>query len=1265
MLLFRSKLSKSAPSIGVSVQKARAHAVSRAAFETLEQRRLFAVNVLTFHNDLARDGQNLQETALMPANVNSTNFGKLFEYPTDGQAYAQPLIDTDIDVPGKGTHDIVYVATEHDSVYAFDADSSAGTNAIPLWKRSFINPSTGVTTIPYQDTNSGDLTPEIGITSTPVIDPTSNTIYVVANTKEVVNGVTTYFARLHALDLGTGAEKFGGPVVIAGSVPGTGVGSVNGTVAFQALWGNQRPALTLYNGVVFVAFAAHGDQGPYHGWIMAYAAGTMKQLAVFNTTPNGKGGGIWMSGSGLSVDSQGRLLVSTANGDFDGKKELGDTVLALSLTASGFTVTDSFTPYNQAYLSTSDQDLGSGGVLVLPTQSGSIPHEAVLGGKEGTLYLVNLDNLGGYSTSGSDSQIVQSIRGVVTRVFCALAYYNGSVYVQGTGGSLMRFSLTNGKLSTTPVAHAVHVYGFPGATPVISGNGNSNGIVWMIEPGNPAELHALDATTLAEIYNSNASGVRDQPTAHGVKFTPPVVANGKVYVATSSSLAVYGLFPKATKVPPAPTGLAVVVTSASTIDLSFSAGDTSETGFVILRSADGTNFSRVNVLPAGVTTYTDVALQPSTKYYYRLEAANTAGTSGYIQTVSGQTFAQSNLTGIVGYWRMDEASGGTIFDSSSTGQTGTIVGETTRVPGIVGPGALSFHGTGMAISQVQMLDKPAWNFTASQSFTVGAWIDPERLIGKTVGVVAKSADITPNYGIYINASNQWQFEGATPINGSTATLGWQYVTIVQDAAANKRYLYVNGNLVGSGAAQDASGKGDLWLGTARGSSVYFPGMIDDVRIYNLALSQSQIKTIVGETDPNSPNLTSIRATSSTTAVLTWNEPSGNSAGTATGFTIQQLTSSGSYTNIGLAAAGATTFTATGLTPGAIDTFRVVAFNAAGNNPSQTLTVTMPTSGTGGGSTASIAGTVSKVVNGTTSVFSGVTIFLDANNNGSLDSSEPSIVTGASGAYSFSNLTAGTYRLREVTPSGYNQTTPTTVPTDVTLVTGQQATGLNFVDTAAATTGGGGASVSGFVYNDLNKNAKFDGTDARIAGATVFLDQNKNGLFDSGELNTLTAGDGSYTISGLPAGNFRIREQLPTGYTLSTGASYDVTVTSNSALTYKNFGNVAGAGSTPSGGGSISGFVYADTNGNGVFQTNESGIAGVTLFLDTNKNGIKDTGEATAVTTANGSYTFGSLAAATYRVREIVPAGKTLTTGAFYDVTLPINYNAAYKNFGNR
>ena len=545
--------------------------------EQLESRLSPSVDVLTFHNDQARTGDNLNETQLTPANVNTNTFGQLFSDQVDGQVYAQPLIKTGVSIPGMGVHDVVYVATENDSVYAFDADTNSGSNASPLWQDSFTNPSAGITAVPASVTQSVDIVPMIGTTATPVIDPSTSTLFVVTKTQEVRSDGTHYVQKLHALDLGTGAEKFGGPVTLGDTmhnngpdqgytdvtpiaVPGTGVSGDGTTVRFNALRENERAGLVLSGGVVYLSFTSHGDVGPYHGWLVGFSATTLQMVSVFNTTPDGSEGAIWMSGDAPAVDASGNLFFATGNGTFDASTagtDYGMSVVKLSSTpaANGqLPVLDYFAPHDEASLSSMDLDQGSGGVLLLPDQPGPHPQLLVQAGKNGRIYLINRDTGSMGEFNASTDHVVQVLPGgTITGSYDAPAYFNNGsqqlIYFLGPNDVLKSFSLSNGLLSTTPFAATSEVFGFPGSSPSISANGTQNGIIWVLDntqngtgghaASGPAVLHAYDATTLQELYNSTM--VASDQLGDAVKFTVPVVVNGKVYVGTQTGLYVFGL----------------------------------------------------------------------------------------------------------------------------------------------------------------------------------------------------------------------------------------------------------------------------------------------------------------------------------------------------------------------------------------------------------------------------------------------------------------------------------------------------------------------------------------------------------------------------------------------------------------------------------------------------------------------------------------------------------------------------------------------------
>jgi len=505
----------------------------------------------TYKDDALRTGQDTEETVLTTKNVNVGQFGKRVSYGVDGQVYAQPLFMPDVIVNGRG-HNVVYVATEHDSVYAFDADQTTG--GAPLWHTSFL--SSGVTTAPSADLyiiNCCNVNPEVGITGTPVIDRGTNTLYVVAMTKEPG---PTYVQRLHAIDIATGAERPGSPVTIKASVPGTGDGSSNGVVAFSGQHEFQRAALLLLNGVVYIPWASYGDSRPYHGWIIGYDAITLKQTAVFNDTANGKEGGIWMAGGGLAADpTNGSIYFQTGNGTYDtntGVFDGGDTIYRLN---GKLQIADTFTPFNQSCLANADFDLGSGDSLVLPPQPGATPSELIGGGKEGRVYVVDRTNMGGYTSISNPcsnqsltnvDKVVQELRPgtVAGGVFSSPAYWHGPggsyVYESGASDQIKAFPITNGLLASQPSSKSPETLPNPGANVMISSNGSTAGtaILWALVNHNG--LYAYDATNLGtELYNSNQDPTRDGLTGY-LHFTAPTVANGEVFVGTSTQLVIYG-----------------------------------------------------------------------------------------------------------------------------------------------------------------------------------------------------------------------------------------------------------------------------------------------------------------------------------------------------------------------------------------------------------------------------------------------------------------------------------------------------------------------------------------------------------------------------------------------------------------------------------------------------------------------------------------------------------------------------------------------------
>jgi autotransporter-associated beta strand protein len=531
-------------------------------FEPLEARRLLAVNVTTARYDLARDAANTSETILTPSNVNTNSFGKIASATVDAQVYAQPLLVTGVTVPGYGTRSVLFVATENDTVNALDAQGKNPAQGY-LWKTSLINlgvSNPGETAGQESDYGTTDIIPLVGITGTPVIDPSTNTLYVVGLFKEPGTPASSHYQqRLYALDITSGAVKLGGPVTLSASVPGTGSGSSGGQLAFDPFRENQRPALTLANGEVYIGFASHGDQSPWHGWVLAYNAATLHQDYVYCNTPNGSSGGIWMSGGGLAVDPSGNLYFTTGNGTFDvntGGSDYGMTVEKLS---PNLTPQDYFAPYNESSLSGADLDYGCSNVILLYNQSGSAPNEILSEGKWGQIYLnnANTGHMGEFTSGGPNHDLGEAA--ITTNISTSNvhntdAYWNGSVYSGGDALPIEAFAVGNSTLGTTPTSESSHIFGSPsiedgqGSGVSISSNSSSNGILWALDNSgfnsNPAVLYAYDATNLNNVLwtSAMAGGGRDT-AANAVKFQTPVVANGYVYVAGAGSVTIYGLLP--------------------------------------------------------------------------------------------------------------------------------------------------------------------------------------------------------------------------------------------------------------------------------------------------------------------------------------------------------------------------------------------------------------------------------------------------------------------------------------------------------------------------------------------------------------------------------------------------------------------------------------------------------------------------------------------------------------------------------------------------
>ena len=501
------------------------------------------VQVLTYHNDNTREGQNTQETVLTPANVTSATFGKVGFDSTDGKVDAEPLYVPGVTIGG-ATHNVLYVVTEHDSAYAFDADSGT-----VLWHVSTLG--SGETT--SDSRNCSQVIPEIGMTSTPVIDPkagTHGTVFMVAASKDSGGN---YHQRLHALDLTTGAEQSGSPISIQATYPSTGPESSNGQLVFDPKQYNERAGLLLLNGVVYLGWSSHCDIEPYTGWLMGYNENSLAQTSVLNLTPNGSEGSIWQSGAGLVADSSGNIYFLDANGSFGttlnasgmpANGNYGNAFMKVSTSGNKLTPADYFTMSNTVSESNADEDLGSGGAMLLPDEtdaSGTVRHLAVGAGKDANIYVVDTDNMGKFNSGGNT--IYQELGGALSgQEFGMPAYWNNTVYYGGVGDSIRAYPITQAKLATTPSSKTTHQFPYPGATPSVSSSGTSNGILWVVDNSTPAVLYAYDATNLTkELYDSSQAAASRDQFGPGNKYITPMIVNGKVYVGTQTGVAVFGL----------------------------------------------------------------------------------------------------------------------------------------------------------------------------------------------------------------------------------------------------------------------------------------------------------------------------------------------------------------------------------------------------------------------------------------------------------------------------------------------------------------------------------------------------------------------------------------------------------------------------------------------------------------------------------------------------------------------------------------------------
>jgi hypothetical protein len=872
--------------------------------------------MLTYHNDIGSTGLNPTENQLTTANVQVGSFGKVFTTPVDGQVYAQPLVQTGLTING-GVHDVVFVATEHDSLYAIDAASGG-----VLWQRSFLDPSnpsnntlgaTAIATVSSNDVGTTDISPEIGITGTPVIDPSTSTLYVVAKTKETIGGSNHFVQRLHAINLSDGTDQVA-PYLIGDStgpstpiyVYGSGAGSVtdpyNGTgkpvVPFDAFAQNQRGALNLVNNTVYVEWASHGDFNAYHGWVAAWDVSglTTKGLTlkgVLNITPNGSAGGIWQGGGRLAFEPDGSAFYfETGNGDFNQSPsnfganglpldgDYGDSVVKVvadptttptnqNVNGWGLKVVDFFTPYNQAALNSADQDFGSGAPMVLPAAAGlpGHPNLLVAAGKEGKVYLLDRNSLGQFDPNNDhalnavpDGAGQNTPPKLLDGVASTAGYFNGRIYYTAAynGPSEALAINPDGTLSITSQTSAT--LGVFAGSPSISASGTTGGIVWQLDR-NRNVLAAYDAGTFAtELWDSGQKAGGADSLGAAVKFTSPTVANGQVFVGTTNSLVVYGLTPPQTSAPNAPSGLVATALSATSVNLTWQDGSippNTASGYYVEQSTDNVTFTQVTTAPAGSTSIAVGGLAPTTTYYFRIRGFNGVGNSPYSNVASVTTpAAPSGTPGLVAAYNFDEGAGTVLHDLSGNGNDGTVSNAAWVSSGKFG-GALSFNGTN---AWVTVADAPSLDLAGGM--TLEAWVSPTQLTspGGWSAALGKEHQNSSNdvaYALYAATG-----PGAPPgvhalVGGSDYGAGdsaavplgaWTFLAGTYDGATLT--LYVNGSPVGSTAVPgsilataDPLRIGGDW------SAEMFTGLIDNVRLYNRALSatdiQADMNTAVG------------------------------------------------------------------------------------------------------------------------------------------------------------------------------------------------------------------------------------------------------------------------------------------------------------------------------------------------------------------------------------------------------------------------------------
>jgi fibronectin type 3 domain-containing protein len=999
----------------------RSHGHSHSArLEQLEVRLVLSTNVTAYHQaspvanpaSTIGAGVNSNETLLTPANVNATNFGKLFATTVDGQVYAQPLYMENVSITTgthQGTHNVVFIATQHDSLYAIDSSSG-----IILWQDALLTAEHGgtVTSVPNSAVGSGDISPEIGITATPVIDPTNNTIFVEAKSQEVATDGSHFEHHLYAINIGSGAitnkvliaDSIGDTVVSGPSVNGNGAGSSGGVLKFDALRQLERPGLSLVNGNILLAFASHGDNGPYHGWILGYSESSLAATAVFNANPNGSDDGIWQSGGTLAYETVGGttyLYFESGNGSFDttlvqspfnanlmipNQGDYGDSFVKLQIDGStpaqgsldaannlngwGMHVADYFTPINEGTLSGGDTDLGSGAPLLLPASAGSAAHPNLLvgAGKEGRVYLIDRNNMGGYhgdaagdGNSGTDNIVQETASGAINGSLDTPTFFNGTLYyVGGYGDPARTFTVSSATISSTSVTQSADSFPFPGSTATISTNpSGGNAIVWDIAGPGTDQLRAYNASQgySSELYTSAQAANSRDALGSSVKFTVPTVADGEVFVGTTNSVVAYGLIQQAMLPPAAPSNLVATALSGSVIQLTWKDNDTppnSATGYNILESTGGA-FTQVGTASAGATTFDVGGLQVSTTYQFEVSAFNSAGTSAVSNIASATTTNQTGVlnfsTGFAGSTSLLTYNGSAKINGTSAELTdggGTEAGSvfsTNKVDVTKFSSEFTF--------QLTSANADGFTFTLQDRGPTalgptggGLGYGPDTP-GGTPGIptsVAVKFDLYNNAGEGTDSTGEYT-NGASPTTPAidlTSTGINLHSGDVFDVVAGYDGTTLNVTITDTSTKASATQSYTVNIPQVLGGSTGYVGFTGGTG------GQTAIQNILTWT--YSPTATSLPAAptnltgsviSGTEIDLSWT----NNATNATSVLIDRSTNGGAFTQIGSVSPTVSTYHDTSLSPGNTYSYEVQATNAAGNsafsNVFQATTLTPP------------------------------------------------------------------------------------------------------------------------------------------------------------------------------------------------------------------------------------------------------------------------------------------------------------------------------------